>query len=168
MARINPAEWRKSKTVEVELPGGTVLCRKDDLTQLVLDGKVPMPMLQAVQKMVAMPNATAMQRVQALDGYGQDLTETLRDHAVRVAIDPPIARGVVEGALQVELMDLKELMVIWVNTAIVPPMGAAASATFREPAGADPAPVASPGDDVRAAAEQLGDRSVEPERVVHQ
>ena len=56
---LNPRTLRRSNEVQVDLGDGTyILARREDMTLLVFEGRVPMPMLAAVQKMIDMPHAS--------------------------------------------------------------------------------------------------------------
>lgn len=155
MAKLLDArKVRRDSEIDVDLGDDTyVTCRKEDMTLLVFEGRVPMPMLAAVQKMVEMPNASAVDRIEALGAEnGRSLVDVMRQHACKVAVRPRIVM-VDDGNpdhLPVEYLDTPRLMAIWSATAIVPQVGAAAAATFRRRADADAPDDVQPSEDVPA------------------
>lgn len=160
---LNARDVRAENEVEIEIrPGKHVVARKEDMTVLVFEGRVPMPMLTAVQKMIEMPNATPVERIEALGKEnGQTLVNVLREHACKVVLKP---KFVLEDdgsldSLPVSYLDINELMMIWSATAVVPKIGAASAARFRARAAADDAPAVPAVEAVPAAAEPVGVRS---------
>lgn len=139
MPRLNVRARRATTDVEVTLPdGSTMLCRRRDMVTLVLEGGLPMSMLQAAQKMIELPDATPEERVKALGGEnGRLLIDVLRKHAVEVALDPKVTAGETSdpNAMPVEMLSVSELMAIWTATALIPPVGAAPAAEFRSEGG---------------------------------
>jgi hypothetical protein len=126
--------------------GSTILCRRKDMVTLVLEGGLPMPMLQAAQKMIDMPEATPFQRVEALGGdNGRSLMDVLRNHACDVALDPKITHTDTgdPNALPVGMLSTTELLAIWTETAVIPVVGPDAAAEFR-PAASAPADLPAP------------------------
>ena len=90
MPLLNARKVRTDNEVLVDLGDDTqIRCRREDMTLLVFEGRIPMPMLVAVQKMLDMPDATPVERVEALGiEHGKMLVDVLREHACKVAIDP--------------------------------------------------------------------------------
>lgn len=126
---------RQQNETIIDLGDGThVRARKEDLTVLVFEGRVPMPLLAAVQQMIDLPNATPMQRVEALGAQnGQSLVELLREHVCKVCIDPvvvPVDDGDPDH-LPVSYFSVPQMMTIWTRTAVVPRVTPLEAATFR-------------------------------------
>lgn len=137
-----------------------VLARKEDMTVLVFEGRVPMPVLNAVQKMIDMPEATDEQRIAALGAaHGQELVDVLRQHAVRVVVKPKLVMEEDDNPdhVPVTYFDIPQLMAIWTETAIVPKIGAAAAARFRLVPSPNDAPAVPDGETVQPAAEPVAD-----------
>jgi hypothetical protein len=147
LVMLDPRRLRREGLVDVDLGDGTfVKCRREDMTTLVFEGRVPMQMLMAIQKMVDMPNASPAERVNALGAdHGKQLIDLLKLHATKVTLAPKLVL-VDDGNpdhLPVDFLDVPKLMAIWNATATVPRVGPMAAATFR-PEGdlVPPAPVA--------------------------
>ncbi len=150
---LDARKHRAKNTIEVDLgfdeDGNEefVLCRKEDITALVFEGRMPMPMLTAVQKMIDMPKATPMERIDALGKQnGQDLIDLMREHACRVSVTPKIvmADDGNPDHLPVSFFSTEKLMLIWNATAVIPRVGLTTAATFRSGAAPDDAaPVAN-------------------------
>jgi len=164
---LDPRKKRADNEVTIEFSDGThVIAHKEDMTVLVFDGRVPMPMLQAVQKMIEMPESDPMGRIAALGDEGKSLVDVLRNHAVKVVISPVL---VLEDDgnpdhLPVGYLDIQQLMSIWQATAVVPQVGVAAAARFRPRAAADDAHAVPDGAHVPPATQPLA--VAEPEREV--
>jgi hypothetical protein len=132
---LDPRRLRREGLVDVDLGDGTYIkCRREDMTTLVFEGRVPMPMLMAIQKMIDMPDASPAERVNALGSdHGRELIDLLKLHATKVALHPRIVL-VDDGNLDhlpVDFLDVPRLMAIWNATAVVPRVGPMAAATFR-------------------------------------
>lgn len=162
---LDARQFRRNNEVEVTIDDDAfILCRKEDLAVLVFEGRLPMPMLAAVQKMIEMPNASPAERVEALGKEnGRVLVEVLREHVCRVALKPKIVMedDGNEQHLPVTLFDTQTLMRIWTATAVVPQVSQLAAATFREPASAVPADAAPDGHDVPPAAAPVAEGNVD-------
>lgn len=156
---LDPRKYREKNELEIDLGDGThVVARKEDMTLLVFEGRVPMPMLTAVQKMIEMPNASAVERIQALGDGGKDLVRVLREHACKVVLKPILVMeddGNPEH-LPIQYLDVNQLMVIWSATAVVPQIGVAAAARFRPRVAADDDPAVPAREDVQPAPEPVG------------
>jgi hypothetical protein len=132
---LNARKMRDRQGIQIDLGDGTfVKARREDMTLLVFEGRVPMPMLAAVQKMIELPDASPMERIQSLGAEnGRTLVEVLRDHACRVVLEPKIVRED-DGDpdhLPVEFLDTQKLMAIWMKTAVIPEVTNEDAATFR-------------------------------------
>ena len=138
---LSARKMREQNEVHVDLGDDTFIrARREDMTSLLLEGRVPMPMLAAVQKMIDMPSASPLERIEALgqDG-GRTLLEVVREHACKVAIEPLIVM-VDDGNpdhLPVALLDTPKLMAIWTATAVIPGVSQVTAATFRPTRSAD-------------------------------
>lgn len=148
MPLLNARKVRAANEVMVDLGDDTfVKARREDMTMLLFEGRLPMPMLTAVQKMIDMPNASPVERVEALGSeHGRALVDLLRQHVCRVSIDPVIVmeEDGNEDHLPVAFLDTPKLMAIWIATAVVPEVNQIQAATFRPSArlnDAAPAPV---------------------------
>ena len=145
---LNARTVRAKNEVQVDLGDDTFIrARREDMTLLLFEGRVPMPMLAAVQKMIDLPNATPAERVESLGSeHGRALVDLLRNHACRVAIEPVIVMDEDGNPdhLPVAFLDTPKLMMIWQATAVVPEVNPSQAATFRGRASVDappPAPV---------------------------
>jgi hypothetical protein len=131
---LNTRRLRETREVKVDIGNGDhVLARKEDMTLLVFEGRVPMPVLAAVQEMIELPNATPIERIAALGDSGKSLIQILRAHAVKVVVQPVLTL-IDDGNpdhLPADMLDVNQLMAIWTATAVVPPIGAPAAAEFR-------------------------------------
>jgi hypothetical protein len=155
---LDPRSMRKANEIEVDLGDGTmVVARRQDMTLLVFQGHVPMPMLAAVQRMIELPNATPAERVDSLGGEGRNLVDLLRRHAVTVVMKPRITdtdTGELD-ALPVEYLGIQQLMAIWNATAVVPIVGTSQAAEFRGGAESHDAPPVPDEPEVPPAPKQL-------------
>ena len=144
---LNARTVRAKNEVQVDLGDDTFIrARREDMTLLLFEGRVPMPMLTAVQKMIDLPNATPAERVEALGSeHGRALVDLLRTHACRVAIEPVLVMEEDDNPdhLPVAFLDTPKLMAIWQATAVVPEVNQIAAATFRKRARLD-APSSAP------------------------
>lgn len=160
---LDPRAVRGASEVEVDLGDGTmVMARRQDMTMMVFEGRVPMPMLNAVQRMVEMPNATPQERVATLGSEGRNLVELLRSHAVAVVTKPKMVL-VDTGdpdVIPVEFLNIQQLMAIWNATAVVPKFGALGAARFRGGAGTDAPPAVAIEPDLPPATERVVDGRV--------
>lgn len=146
---LNARKVRANNQVKVDLGDDTfILARREDMTLLVFEGRVPMPMLSAVQKMIEMPGATPAERIAALGSeHGRTLVEVLREHACKVALEPIIVmqEDGNEDHLPVTLLGTQKLMAIWMATAMIPEVSHAEAATFRVAGSPDDAPAVPTG-----------------------
>jgi hypothetical protein len=141
---LSAKKLREASHVKVDVGNDTfVHCRREDMTTLVFEGRIPMPMLAAVQKMIDMPNASPAERIAALgEQHGRTLMEVLREHACKVAIEPRIVpqEDGNEDHLPVSLLNTQQLMSIWMATAVIPEVTTARAATFRTGGSTNDAP----------------------------
>lgn len=163
---LNPREVRRDSEIEVDLGDGTMVrARKLDMTLLVFEGQLSMTMLVAVQRMVDMPDASPVDRVNALGGEGKSMVELLRKHASVVCVQPKIVleETADPNVIPASYLNIQQLMAIWNATAVVPTFGAREAARFRSGAREDDAPPAPVSEDVPSPAVELvvGDRLVE-------
>lgn len=135
LAILNPKKAREKNVITVDLGDGTaVKCRKEDMTLLLFDGRVPMPLLAAVQRMIEMPDASPLERVQALGEVGgTNLVKLLREHVCAVVIEPKVTMEDTgdENTLPVSYFDVPQLMAIWNATAVVPKFTPTEASSFR-------------------------------------
>jgi len=143
---LNARTVRAKNEIEVDLGDDTFIkARREDMTLLLFEGRVPMPMLAAVQKMIDLPNASPAERVEALGSEnGRALVDLLRQHACRVSMEPKIvmAEDGNPDHLVVDFLDIPKLMMIWMATAVVPEVNQAQAASFRRRERVDDAPPA--------------------------
>lgn len=167
--RLDPRKARKDSEITIDFGDGTtVLARKLDMTTMVLEGLIPMPLLMAMEKLVSMKDASPADRVKALladdeDEQGRSMLQLLRKHAVIAVIDPKVVMQDTgdESLMPVELLTLPQLMKIWTLTAVVPLMEPAAAARFRGRASAVPAAHVPTRKSVRPAAEPVDSPAVD-------
>lgn len=159
---VDVRQFRSKWEVNVELGGGLghIVVRKQDMTLLLMNGKVPMPVLAAVQRMIDMPDvATDAERLAVLvqDEQGDSLVNMLHEHACAVALKPRLTMGYTEepGTLPVTYLNLPQLMAIWTATAVVPKVTTAEAGRFRFATDADAPPVVADEPSIPAPAEQL-------------
>ena len=162
---LSARKLRERNNVKVDMGDDTfVLCRREDMTMLVFEGRIPMPMLAAVQRMIDMPNASPSERLAALGAeHGRTLIEVLREHACKVAIEPKIVMQD-DGDpdhLPVDLLDTQKLMAIWMTTALIPEVSAARAATFRQGRSANDAPPVPTGPTLPKVTQHLDSAEVE-------
>ena len=151
---LDPAELRATQTVRVDIGGGrAVIARKVDLTAMMFEGAIPLPLLSAVQNLTngvdglaAMPDSDRL-----------SMMKMFQDHAVRVVIQPPLT-ATDDGDphhLPVTFLHMPQLMAIWEATTAASVVTASAALRFRPTPSPIPAPVVHDGQDVRPPAEQL-------------
>jgi len=140
---LNARALRRENEIEVDLGDGTMVkARKMDMTLLVFEGLVPMPMLSAVQRMFDDPDATPTEQVEKLGDQGKPMVDLLRRHASIVTIQPKIS---VEDTndpdtIPASYLNIQQLMAIWTATAVVPTFGTSQATRFRGGAVPDDAP----------------------------
>jgi hypothetical protein len=155
---LNPREVRRDSEIEVDLGDGTMVkARKMDMTLLVFEGQISMTMLTAVQKMVELPDASPVERVEALGGEGRSMVDLLRKHASIVTIQPRITleESADPNVIPASYLNLQQLMAIWNATAVTPRFGVSQASRFRVGPSADDAPPAPVGEDVSPTSEPV-------------
>jgi hypothetical protein len=162
---LSARKVRQTHEVQVDLGDDTFIrARKEDMTLLVFEGRVPMPLLAAVQKMIDMPNASALERVEALGAeHGRKLIDILREHACKVSLEPQIVMTD-DGDpdhLPVAFLDTQKLLTIWIATAVVPEVTPIQAATFRAGASSDVAPAVPVGQDLPKDTQRVDSPEVE-------
>ncbi len=163
---LDPAQLREESEVRIDIGGGRyVMGRKLDMTAMLFEGLVPMPLLTAVQKMVEMRHATPAERVAALteDGQGHSMLELLRRHACAAVVKPRIVMQDTgdRNTLPADRLHFGQLMAIWQVTAVVPMMSPSAAATFRPEPSPVPPDAASDGAHVQPTTQPVGAPAVE-------
>jgi hypothetical protein len=150
---LDPSDLRGNHTIRVDIGGRAVIARKVDLTALVFEGAVPMPLLNAVQHLTS-----------GLDGFASmnatdrsSMVQMFRNHACRVVIQPVITATDDEDPthLPVSLLDMTALMRIWEATTTASVLSATAALRFRPTPSPLPVPAAHDGEDVRSPAEHV-------------
>jgi hypothetical protein len=131
---VNPRERRRNRLIRVPLEDGTyVEARRVDMTTLVFEGLVPMPLLAAAQKLTG-------HDAEPMDAFGQmdDDTKsgfmtTLRRYAVKAVVNPVVVLqdNGNDDHMAVEDFSFTELITIWNATAHVPLVTPAAAERFR-------------------------------------
>jgi hypothetical protein len=159
MALLTAKAARERNKVTVDLGDGTeVIARRDDMSMVVLDGRLPLPLLAAVENMVNLPDATNAERLKILTEPhdGVNMATMLREHAMRVCINPRVVPddSQDEDAVPIGYFSVDQLMVLWISTAVVPEVtlsqatrfrgGASTAAPDDVPNGADVRPAAEP------------------------
>lgn len=154
---LNARKARDESEVTVDLGNGTaVRARKEDMTLLVFDGRVPLPLLAAVQRMIDMPGATDVERLEALGTeHGGNLVKLLQEHACAVVMQPKITMTDTgdPDTLPVHYFNTPQLMAIWSATAVVPRFTRVDAGRFRDDASADVDHAAPVVEDVQPVAE---------------
>ena len=150
---LDPRKVRREHHVRVDLGDGTaVLARREDLTVLVFEGRIPMPLLAAVQKMIDMPEASPADRIMSLgEAAGRDLVRVLREHVCAVVLQPRVTmeESGDPDTVPVSYFDIQQLMAIWTATAVVARVTPAGAARFRRGTEPDDPVVPHLGEDVR-------------------
>lgn len=154
---LNPREMRRTHTIDIDLGDDTfVRAKKADMTLLMLEGKLPMPLLLAVQQMISLPNTTVEERIAALgSGDADAFVDLLRHHAVAVVIEPRLSLDETPDpdVLPVGYLQTTQLMTIWNETAVIPVVGRQEAITFRRELRPDDADVPPVSQGVRPAPE---------------
>jgi hypothetical protein len=128
---LNPVTVRDQQLVDVDLGDDTfVRARKLDLSMMLLEGELPMPLLTAARKFI---ETRGDPEEQLSEVNHEEVLKTLRNHALVVVVEPTV---VVEedqnpAHMPVSLFTLPQLLAIWNQTAVLPKVGAAAAAEFR-------------------------------------
>jgi hypothetical protein len=157
--RLDPRKARENAVVTVTLSTGAfVTAKRIDMTDMLLEGLLPMPILSAAQKLITMKTESFEARMEAMKEIGQsDVRETLRKHAALACIDPIVCHPDDGNPdhMPADLINVMDLMLIWKATAVVPMIDPAAAARFREHPRPIPDPGPSTGEDVQPAAEPV-------------
>lgn len=136
MAMLNARQARQTLEVVIDIGDGvTVRAQREDMTLLVFDGRVPMPLLAAVQRMIDMPGLTDMERLESLgETNSKDLIRVIREHAVAVLLEPRCSLEPTDDpdVLPVSYFSVPQLMQIWTETAVVPKVTMPQATRFRE------------------------------------
>lgn len=157
---LDPAQMRAAQELKVDIGGGRfVLARKLDMTAMVFEGLLPMPLLAAVQRMIDSPDLDPLERVAAMtaDDSAKSMLNLLRRHAI-VAVTSPKLVEIDTGdptTLPVTMLALDQLMAIWTATAVVPMAEPIKAARFRGRPRAVPPPDAQPRKDLLTSAEPV-------------
>jgi hypothetical protein len=164
---LDPRELRNQSTVTVDIGGGRcVVAQRLDMTSMVFEGLVPMPLLTAVQRMISMPEEDPIARLASMEATDkQSMLEMLRKHACRAVINPvvtPTDDGD-QNHLPVSLLAVDILMKIWNATAVEPLLSPLEATTFRPRGSADADPVLPAREDVRPAAAPVAAKPAELE-----
>jgi hypothetical protein len=162
---LSARKAREERDVIVDLEDGTyVRARREDMALLMFEGRIPMPMLVAVQRMIEMPHASAMERVLSLgEDNSRTLLDVLRRHVCNVVLEPFLVMTD-DGDpdhLPVDYFDIPKLMLIWNATAVLPRVTPVEAATFRGRARPDVTPAPPNSAHVPAAPQQLDRPDVE-------
>ena len=157
---------REQHLVTVDLGDGThVQARREDMTILVFEGRVPMPLLTAVQRMIEMPDASPIERVQALGESGsREMLRVLREHACSVVMNPKVVMDAEtdSNAVPVTYFSVQQLMAIWNETSVVPRVDADTAAIFRPEGSHDDVAAAPVSEDVQPAPVVMASRPHRP------
>lgn len=127
---LNPAAIRDAQLIDVDLGDDTfVRARTLDLSMMLLEGELPMPMLTAARQFVE--HREPEEQISATDHAA--VLKTLRKHALLVVVEPVVVDedDANPNHMPVTLFTLSQLLAIWNQTAVLPKVGAAAAAEFR-------------------------------------
>lgn len=156
---LDPRAARQNATVQIQIALDTyVVARRIDMTSMIFEGLMPMPLLNAVQKMKEMKDMPAELRVAAMtDPENPDILDMLRRHAAAVVIEPKVVwpDDSDEAHMPANLLTLPQLLKIWNETALVPSVTPSAAFRFRQRPAVVPAPAVPAREAVRPEAEQL-------------
>jgi hypothetical protein len=131
---LNARDRREQAIVTVDLGDGTaVRARRLDLTHCIFEGILPTPLMNAAQKLIQNHGRPELARLDDLGIDKQEMLATLRQHALRVVLSPPLVEidDFNPDTLPVALLTLPELLAIWNQTTVLPKVSAAQAADFR-------------------------------------
>lgn len=153
---LDPKVARAAAEVVVDLgDGALVRCRKEDMTTLVFDGRVPMPILAAVERMIKLPTVSSdADRIAALGtDNGRDIVKIMREHAVAVILEPRFSMEFTsdESVVPITYLTVPQLVKVWNATAMVPKVTQSQAGKFRRRTGGRAADALPVGPDVPAA-----------------
>src|SRR5262245_32932976 len=156
--QLKASDRRSNKILTIDIGGGYhVTARKLDMPTMLFEGLMPLPVMNAAQKMVSMPDATPFERIAAMtDVEKNEIITLLRRHAIKTVLDPILTEDN-DGNhdhLCVKDLSLDEFMAIWNETAVQTTEPSQA-ALFRGRPAESPAAPAQPREDVRPASEPL-------------
>lgn len=161
---LDPAARRRANSLTISIGNGQcVKARRLDMTTLVFEGLVPMPLLAAVQRMIAMPDSSPIEQFQAMGEADKTaMLDMLRRHAIAAVTVPKLSMTDTGDptVLPVTDLTLTELMAIWEGSSLDAPMEPADASRFRERASTDDVAAVSPRQNVQPAAEPVGPRPV--------
>ena len=156
---LSAEEVRARNEKRVDIGGGKyVICQVFDMPTMVLEGLVPMPLLEAVQKMLNTPGTPEDQVMSLPDEHKSTFLNTLRKHACAACLKPIVTEVDTRqpGSIPVTMLTLEQLMAIYIATSIEPMVGAAQAGGFYPGRGADDVHAVSDGEGVSAAPEPVG------------
>jgi hypothetical protein len=121
---LDPVEARRKRFMQVTLADGSVIdCRRLDMTAMLFEGLMPMPILNAAQKLISKKGGTSLEKFGELEETDKrEVKEMLQRHACAVAIRPVVVEEE-DGDpthMPVTLFDFMDLMTIFNETAVSP------------------------------------------------
>jgi len=163
---LNPRRFRKDRVVDVEIGDGLIVkARKLDLSTMMFEGLISLPLLAAVQRAVEPDNVGEQAKRLALmsDPDRLAMLDLLKRHAVKAVIEPVLTLEDDQNPdhLPVDMLGIEALTQIFAATTIVPVVNAAEVARFRERTAILHGAPAPHGEDVRPAPEHVDTPTVE-------
>lgn len=131
---LDPAEVRAATLVDIDLGDDKfVRARRLDLSTMLIEGDLPLPLLTAARKFIESRHLEAAPEEAVTEVDHEVVLDTLRKHALLVIMEPMVTAedDYVPDHLPVKLFTLPQLMAIWNATAVLPKVGAALAAEFR-------------------------------------
>jgi DNA-binding FrmR family transcriptional regulator len=134
---LNPRARRANMYLTIDIGNGeTVKARRLSLDLMMFSGLLPLPLLAAVQRMMANPVAEKNPLAQLLavsDEQKEAMLVMLRKHAVAAVVEP-VVTATDDGNpdhLPVDLLSIEALTKIWQETSIIPLASDDAVSRFR-------------------------------------
>jgi len=164
---LDPRSFRQSRLIEVEIGDGMVVkARKLDLTTMMFEGLISLPLLAAVQRAMESADTPYAQaeRIATMDDTDRQAMITLLcRHACKAVVVPTITMTD-DGDpdhLPADMLGIEALTAIFAATTVVPVASVPEVARFRERAASIHGTPPPPREDVRPAAEPVGAPAVE-------
>jgi hypothetical protein len=158
---LDPRTFRKNRIIDINIGDGYIVkAKKLDLTTMMFEGLLPMPVLTAVQRLITAggDEMSPAERVKFLeDNDRKAMLELLRRHAC-TAVIMPVLTMTDDGNpdhLVVDMLSIEALTEIFTQTTLLPTHNSAEVARFRGRAALVPEHDALPREDVRPAPEPV-------------
>lgn len=172
-AVVNPREARANATIKIPIgPGKYVVARRLDMTTMVFEGLLPLPLLTAVEKLRGLqdlPPAERLKAFQQKDENRDQILDMLRSHAAAVCKEPVVCWPDDDNPdhLPADALNLAQLMLIWNETALIPVIAPDDAGRFRHHPTPAPAPAPSRRESLRPTSEPVGGDADGTERFIH-